>query len=372
MEQSVLLRNKDVEHIMLASCQYGFHRFGKSNPKKLFCMLAITDIHRCTKQLESAIDYLNYYDAIDCGICLGDMQGANFSESDGTWYTNVVNCSKKEFYTVLGNHDLGNSVERMISATPKMAFDKFIRPVKERIGIANLEEPYYVKIFDKYQIALFVLNTYDMPDTIDEQGNYKYHRGLEVFSQTQLDWLISMLNNIPQGYHVIIAMHNFRDRRKSISCNWTQTEAEIDNRCDPPAYGNVHILPSIIHAWINGEKFMQEYPAKMRGVPTLKVDCDFTKRGKGDFICYLCGHRHMDIMAVDAKYPTQRIVYLASSAMDLWQNFECDLPRAQGTKAEDLFTIVSVHTEKRQIRLVRIGSNYTMDLKERTSIVLDY
>lgn len=372
MEKDVIARNLDVEHVMLASCQYGFHRFGKRNPEKLFCMLVTTDVHRCTKQLESAISYLNHYDAIDCGICLGDMQGSNFSESDGTWYIDAVNRSHKEFYTVLGNHDLGNSIEYRISATPDMAFNKFMYPVKERIGIENLETPYYVKIFEKYKIALIVLNTYDMPDTLDKQGNYAYHRGLETFSQKQVDWLITTLGELPMGYHVMVAMHDFRDRRKSIPCDWTQAEAEIDNRYDSPAYGNVHILPSIMHAWINGSSLQAEYTAKKSGLPTLIVDCDFTARGKGEFICYLCGHHHMDIIAVDAKFPTQHIVYLASSAMDLWQNFECDLPRESGTKAEDLFTTVSVHTQKKQIRLVRIGSNYTMDLKERTCIVLNY
>lgn len=372
MERDIIARNLDVEHIMFASCQYGFHRFGKRNPDKLFCMLVTTDIHRCVKQLESAIAYLNYYDAIDCGICLGDIQGANFSESDGTWYTNIVNASKKGFYTVLGNHDLGNSVECKISATPRMAFDKFIRPVKDRIGIADLETPYYVKIFDKYKIALVVLNTYDMPDTLDERGNYKYHRGLELFSQKQIDWLIKTLQEIPSGYHVLVAVHDFRDRCKSIACDWTQVEAEIDNRYDSPAYGNVHILPSIIDAWINGTSLHAEYPAKKTGLPTLTVNCDFSARGKGEFVCYLCGHHHMDIMAVDAKFPAQHIISLASSAMDMWQNFECDLPREGGTKAEDLLTTISVHTQKRQIRLVRIGSNYTMDLKERTCITINY
>ena len=28
----------------------------------------------------------NGQEALDCGICLGDIHGSNFSETDGTWY----------------------------------------------------------------------------------------------------------------------------------------------------------------------------------------------------------------------------------------------------------------------------------------------
>ena len=67
----IVERNKDVEHILYASCQYGSHGFGQQNRIKLFAMLATTDIHTSSRQLQSAVDYLNYYEPIDCGICLG-------------------------------------------------------------------------------------------------------------------------------------------------------------------------------------------------------------------------------------------------------------------------------------------------------------
>jgi hypothetical protein len=43
-----------------------------------------------------------------------------------------------------------------------------------------------------------------------------------------------------------------------------------------------------------------------------------------------------------------------------------------GTKAEDLLTAVSIHPERREIRLVRIGSNFTVDMAERTYHVVKY
>ena len=368
---NIVKKNKDVEHIMLASCQYGYHGYGKENPDKLFAMLVTTDIHECQKELISAIDYLNYYDAIDCGICLGDVQARNYIETDGTWYSKPVLKSKKEFYTVLGNHDNGNSTDVKISATPKMAFEKFILPTKEKIGIENLDKPYYVKLFDKYQIALIVLNNYDAPDTLDENGNYVIRREPVVFSQEQTDWFIKTLNSIPKDYHLIIAEHSYPYSTIMEECEWTQSRIKRD--VNNP-YGDNFMFADIVNAWINGTALNVKYEpiAHQNVLSTINVDCDFTGRGEGNFVCYIIGHHHYDSIGKCEKYPNQKIIAFASTAFDLWQNYCTDLPRTRGTKAEDLITLFSVNTKKRQIRLVRIGSNFTIHMKERTYKLLEY
>jgi hypothetical protein len=334
-------------------------------------MLVTTDVHGCPTQLNSAIDYLNYYEALDCGICLGDMQPSNFAESDGTWYTGPVLRAEKDFYTVLGNHDNGNSAKMSISATPQMAFEKFILPTKEKIGIDGLDKPYYVKLIDKYKIALLVLDNYDAPDALNEDGDYAICRSKEIFSQAQTDWLISALNAIPKEYHLIIAQHSYPYSAITETGDWTQEAITYDEK-NP--YGNNDMVSDIVNAWICGGALQAEYaPISQKEIlPTVQVNCDFTARGAGIFVCYLTGHHHYDAIAKSEKYPNQKIISLASTANDLWQNHCSDLPRALGTKAEDLLTVLSVHTEKRQIRLVRIGSNFTMDMKERTYKVLEY
>ena len=367
----IVVRNKDVEHVMLASSQYGLHGYGKPNIYKIFSMLVATDVHECKERLNAAIDYLNYYDAIDCGICLGDMQARNYIETDGTWYTKPVLRANKEFYTVLGNHDNGNSADIRISATPQMAFEKFVLPTAEKIGIDGLDKPYYLKLFEKYKIALIVLDNYDAPDVLNEKGDYAICRSKEVYSQAQVDWFVSTLNSIPKGYHLLVAAHNHPYEMIVERGDWTHVPLGCDE--DNP-YGNNNMLADVLDAWIRGDSLKQKYtPIKNTDVmPTLTVDCDFSARGTGAFVCYLIGHHHQDAIAANAKYPNQKIVSFASTADDLWQNCGCDLPRTAGTKAEDLLTVVSVHTEKRQIRLVRIGSNFTLNMTERIYKVIEY
>ena len=367
----IVERNKDVEHILYASCQYGSHGFGQQNRIKLFAMLATTDIHTSSRQLQSAVDYLNYYEPIDCGICLGDIQACNYAESDGHWYSNIILKSKKEFYTVLGNHDVGNSADIKISATSQMAFDKLIYPLKDKIGIKNLSTPYYLKLFDKYKVALIVLNNYEA-EVMGTDGNFAVHRGYECYTQAQIDWLIASLKSIPKTYHLIIAMHSFFYNHETIECSWSQQEACFSINSEIP-YGQDDLLTDIVDAWINGTALRKNYqPKDEKLFPTLRVACDFANRGKGNFACYLVGHEHKDIIARSKKYPNQKIVCLGATANDNWQNYCSDLPRAIDSKAEDLLTVLSIEPDKRQIRLVRVGSNITIDMTERTYIVIQY
>ena len=282
----IVERNKDVEHIMHASCNWGLFAQAKRK-NKLFAMLVTTDVHECTRQLSSAIEYLNYYDAIDCGVCLGDIQQSNYIKTDGTWYVNEVLKSKKPFLSVLGNHDVGNSFEDAISGTCEMAFDKFIRPTAPVTGIENLDKSYFVKYFDEYKIAFIGLDNYRTPTDKDENGNYIIKRGVEGTSQEQIDWLIETLGNIPEGYHVIIGMHSFPYTATKIKCAFTQEYPPCFNSLPQgrTIYGDDNIYTDIVDAWVNGDKLEREYePLQYKELcPILKVKCDYTARGKGDF-----------------------------------------------------------------------------------------
>ncbi|MBQ8351958.1 MAG: metallophosphoesterase [Clostridia bacterium] len=368
----IVERNRDVEHIVYASSRYGHHGFGKRNKDKLFSMLVSTDIHHCPSVIEAAVDYLNYHAPLDCGICLGDIIAADFRE-DGNWYTEHVLAAKKPFLTLLGNHDVGNSAEPPLAATSQMAFEKYMRPVAEKIGVEGLDRPYYVRLFEEYKIAVIALHAYDTPNNLDENGNYAVHRGMEMLSQEQIDWLIAALAGIPAGYHLAIAMHSFPYGHEAEPGAWTQAGKDLGSLSAwDKAYGETDLLTDIVHAWKTGSARRGEYIPRYSNLPTITVDCDFSARGNGNFIGYLVGHYHRDVIAHSKKYPSQKMIAFASAANDAWQNYDCDLPRAEGTKAEDLLTVCSIDTDKREIRLVRVGSNITMEMTERTYIVIPY
>ena len=66
------------------------------------------------------------------------------------------------------------------------------------------------------------------------------------------------------------------------------------------------------------------------------------------------------------------MIIFPATANDGWQNYCSDLPREKGTKAEDAITVISVDTINRRLKLVRVGSDFTVDMIERKSNVVEY
>lgn len=370
--RDVIERNLDVEHVMHASCKYGLHKFGRHNPEKLLSVLVVTDVHQCEEQLKSAIKYLNYYDAVDLGINLGDIQARNYIETDGTWYYEAIKDCKKPFLSLLGNHDLGQSADKTISATPDAAFQKFLKRAMEKAQIENVETPYYSKRLDEYKTVIIALNSFDVPSVLDTDGNFAVSRGVMCFSQKQIDWFVNELNRVSSGYGVVICMHNFPYEVDVIRCLWSQKDVEnveVEENC----YADGDMIADVVDAWVNGSALNAVYTSSKKDIlPDIKIDCDFGKRVKGDFIAYFIGHRHKDVLAECRKYKNQKVVFFPATAADDWQNFCSDLPREVGTKSEDAITVVSIDRKERELRLVRIGSNITWNMEKREYFVLKY
>ena len=370
-ETGIIARNKDVEHIVNAAANLGIYGHGEKKPKR-FAMLITTDVHRCAKQMQSAIDYLNGMDALDCGICLGDIQGGNYTENDASWYYLAVHSAKKPFFTAIGNHDGGNSAKKELAGTKAEVCEKFIRTTRFKIGIPDLDKTYYAVNFDEYKLTLIVMDNYMAPEDRDENGDFVLSRGAECLNQEQVDWLVDTLAQVPQGYQVIVARHGYPDESVTVEGNFTHGNLRI--LTEEALYGKNELVPDIINAWTHGEVLHKTYAPReaYASLPTLTVDADFTARGEGVFVAYIVGHMHHDIMAKSAVYPEQNILTFAATANDDWQNFGSDLPRERDTKAEDCLTVMAVDTDKRRIHLVRVGSNFTVDMVDRTYTTLTY
>ena len=211
-------------------------------------------------------------------------------------------------------------------------------------------------------------------DHLDENGNFQITRDVECMNQEQLDWLVSTLAAVPENYHVLIAFHSYPDSGKIVKCDWTQANITGFGGGMPLTYGKSEIVPDVVNAWINGESLNKDYEpiANTDILPILKVRADFSARGKGAFIAYLTGHNHIDFLGTSGKYPDQNVIAFPTSANDNWNNLDCDLPRERNTKAEDCLTVLAVDRESRVFHLVRVGSNFTKSLVNRTYYSVSY
>lgn len=372
LNKDIIKLNEDILPAVYASSNYGVHGCGKKNYRKQLSFLVAADVHGDTERMKDAVCYMNRIDSLDFGIHLGDMQPGNFVENDGSWYVNTILAAEKPFYTVIGNHDGGNSKIRSISATSEQVFEKFIRPLKEQMSIPNLDKTYYSVNFDTYKVSLVVLDDYNQPEDRDENGDFLFSRGSAVISEEQLNWFIQTLREIPEDYHLLIARHAFPEESIVTECPWSQpgqVMATIN-----PGYGHQDMITAVIDAWMNGQMLKKQIKpaADYPNLPILNIDIDYSTRGKGNFVGYFTGHMHCDVIGISKTFPKQNVFSFASACSDEWQNAGSDLPRTEGTRQQDCLTVCSVDTENRLVKFIRVGSNITVNLTERKYLVVKY
>lgn len=369
---SIVGRNADILPAVYASSYYGHNGTGTANKNKQFSMVVVTDIHADSARFANAIEYIDSTASIDAGICLGDIQAANFS-TDKAWYVNAVNGCSKPFYTVIGNHDGGNSATRSISGTKEEVVEAFIQSTKNKIGISDISTGYYAKTWSDYKVVVIVLDNYDLPDTLDGSGNFVYSRGLGAFSQAQITWLLNTLAAVPADHSVIICSHYVFDAVTDVDCIWDNKD-HTTSSSETNAFDYPNIIPDIVNAWKNRTNISKSYaPITNTGLPTLTASKNFTSlSGTGKFAGYFFGHLHSDEYGYITKYSDQLCYGFDTSANDLWQNNWSDLPRINSTKMEDCITVVTIDNSTDTVRLVRVGSNITTDMRNRTMFISQF
>lgn len=366
--EDILTRNKDIEHIVNAGANYGWHQGGQANPNKRFTMLVTTDVHQSYDRMNEAIKYLNSMGAIDCGICVGDMAAGYYNDTDGTWYRDIIANSTKPFLTVIGNHDMGNTKAVGQSATVAQATEKWILPNVSKIGDATIDKSYYFVDYPAYNIRVFVLNSYDTPDTLENDTTFLVDRKIECYSQAQIDWFVNALQNTPAGYHVLICSHYSASKAtQDTSIKFNHSTRDFPSR-DPQS----GVIADVVNAFVNGTSVSGTYNGISGGVPSVTVNTDFSTRGAGVLIGYLSGHLHWDCVGHIAKYPTQKAFAFNATADGNWQNGEDDIPRQAGTKAIDSITTLSVDTAARKIYITRVGADVSNAFQKREPTAIAY
>ena len=365
---SIYAMNEQESMVTNAGANYGHHSSGTSNTEKRFSMLVTTDVHKDEESLQRAVDYLNVMPCFDCGVTLGDLQGNTFSDNDGTWYTNIIKTANKNWLTIIGNHDVGIGNSTSSTGDQEQVYGKFIEPNIEYAGATDTGHSYYYKDLSTYKIRIICLNAYDVDNDTISGSSYVVPRYTEYYSQAQIDWLVGVLENTPSDYHVMILTHstpkasvkdtnvNFNDKTYSYSLEGTQNG----------------IVSDIVNAWQNGSTLTADYACSNTNLSTVAVDADFSSRGSGAFICFLTGHVHVDVVGHVTAYPTQNVLAFSATSADKYQNGNSDLPRADGTKAEDCITALAVDTTNKQIYINRIGSSVSKWFTVREPSVIAY
>lgn len=371
-KSTIFSRNEDVKDNVFASAKYGIYSGGEfDNRNKLFSMVVITDTHGSMTQFINAITYCQDMPSIDAGVHLGDYQGSNFSDDDGTWLTRILNITDKPFYIACGNHDIGQSTNPSVAGTNAQYVAKFITPNLSHLRV-NTDKPYYAVKDTQHGIYFIVLNNFDSPDTIVD-GQFVVKKGAECLSQAQIDWFINELSEVPNDYNLVIMQHSFNWENTELKCNFSQPNINLNDSAGDDCYASSdNIIPRIVDAWKNKTSVSFTSEALNENVEDLVISADFSSRTNSNFVCYLVGHTHKDCVAYSTPFPDQLIIGFTTGSMDASNNGTSDLPRRNYDKTQDAFTIFSFDPNKKLVNLVRVGSNITTYMVNRTMISIDY
>lgn len=349
----IVYRNRDVTDGVYAACRY--HQ--PSLSAKQFCMLIAGDIHTDPTRMQSMIKYLNAVDAFDCGIMLGDISGNTFNDPI-TYYADAIAGANKPYLTVLGNHDVANGATSDADLWGKYG------SLFEYADLSNGElvsgKCYYHKDFATYKIRLIVLMQYD----------YIYDGGL-CFGQTQIDWLIQTLISTPSDYGVIICEHTDPSRNMTYNMDAAYTSDTWRRSNYAPTYMVGNPIPDIVNAWINGSTLTKTYSYTFSNAPAdLFVSADFSSRGTGEFITYLGGHWHMDVLGHPTEYANQPDYHVPAAGLSAAT--QGDIPRRSGTLSEDSFCAIGIDRDKKIVKVFHIGAYRTKDAIDRQYFKYSY
>lgn len=345
----ILYRNKDATDGVYAACRY--HQPNLSS--KQFCLLIAGDVHADRTRTQNMVEYLNALDAFDAGIMLGDISGNEYTDTIA-FYLEALENTQKPFLTVLGNHDVGGAAS---DAAIYTKFGDCFQYAQLASGEAVSGKCYYYKDFTAQKIRVIVLMQYDLAGRASDTGDL-------CFGQDQINWFIGVLNSTPSDYGVIIAEHTNPSRHMTYNMDLSVTSDTWRQSNYAPTVMDGDPVPDIVNAWINGTTLSQTYSYTFDNPPSpLSVSADFTSRGAGEFITYLGGHWHMDVLGTPTTYTDQPDYH--TPAAGLVAARQGDIPRKTGTRSEDSLSAVAVDRDKKTVKVFHVGAHFTKDAVDR-------
>ena len=423
-------RNKHKEHLLVSACR--LNKMGSGS--KDFQALISTDGHGDNVAELNIIDMANCFDTVSAVFNCGDIVADNWklSENPVAGFMAAVNQSTKPYYIAIGNHEAGtyNSVE----TTPdsETMYNALILPLVQKGWIAAGEyEPgkcYYFHDFAEHKIRAIVLNEYDSPLDLDEsvweavgydaanadieynttynEGDiknvagytkhsfrcketvttpvnlygdlstvprYKFAPGYRCISQDQAEWFLNTLHGTPNGYSVIVVLHNpFSNNLKLIEeSKFSQKNASFSEM----SYMESDFIAEAVNAFVTGANFTCR--VKMRGSAEYlnnaagywyEVTKNFATKNQGvHFLCYLGGHTHKDIVLRHKAHTDQiQVLPVCTNTTDWRKSQNCDIRRTVNDGyAKDSTTAISFDKHNGYITLVKLGVDVTEEMTKR-------
>ena len=305
-------------------------------------ILFTADYHGAREKLTSFVKFINAL-KVDFGVAGGDLNNAY--TDDFTWWREEMRlCEKPIFYCIGDNdHDGG-------SPTTAGLFTKYFGADFNTHNGTSIDKTYYHIDRPNEKIRMIFLNEFD---ALTSASNMNY-------TKIQLDWFSQTLLNTPIGYGVMVVKHKpGKEPQKNPTIGW------YDLRYYDSDSTMGHPVETIIQAFIDKVKML---PQTFGSVTINGVDFSSVNSAT-DFVCYLGGHVHCDIVGFLKDFPKQLSISIDCAALN---RTITDLTRIAGTTSENVINHITVNKDKKTVSLIRLGANTTYSLEKRNAITIKY
>lgn len=355
--------------------------------------LAITDVHNDQYALERAFTYAED-ECIDGVFLLGDIcENSNWLVNYQQKLESRRNACSKFAIAVPGNHEYEYAPNQSGTSPYVGLTDDETTSIYYSNDVVSKNGEIHPTIGGKFKnyfykdvtitheradnkgtvsctIRIIGLYQFEWNSPTDSQGHPTvgdgYGKDVPVYTQAQIDWLVSTLKSTPSTVPVILLSHAFITRVKAIECPMT-TEYHANGIHEPFArLSNKTFFYSIIDAWVRGtscnitsdQKVYNSSGTQVDNVP-ISVNTTFSETHK--FIGNICGHTHEGAISkmVDTSGNVSNYYSIWSPATNSgdYQNTQWFPRDPQTQKLMDCLNVYTYDFDRNRLKISRLGSD---------------
>ena len=308
-------------------------------------LLWFSDMHGDVNNVKRIVEFKNKYDSmIDDVLNTGDSVTDNLG--DYSVYQQMLDAGADKFLVAIGNHDVTSSNYTSYkgwsgNTTISDVYDKYVAQMDvQGVVLAGSGKSYYYKDYTSGAVTckpvrLIVIDSCIQTYALTQSGSGVSSTGTATYMAEQLSWLQNVLADaLLNDMAVVCATHGV-NAGEEVESRFGFT-ALVDLLRDDSTIIDEDMLGAVDSFILNG----------------------------GEFICWLCGHRHCDHIASVSGHSGQ-VQFVVNTASSRTYTSKTSQPYRTGyngqqpiTKTTDAFDLISFDTYYKVIKIMRIGCNY--------------
>lgn len=304
-----------------------------------------SDLHGDIYRLRNFLDFCSAFNGYITPIITGDIV-AQITHDGFNWALYEIDNYGGKWALTTGNHDVCYGGDFKIFHTILNSYLEG-RGVTLPSSIVNNSASYYSITIDNTVIICI-----DQYDNLARSG---YN-----ISQTQAQWIIDTLKNVPSGNNILIAMHQMEVPINPIEGNteFFEQTMKYDDSAKTENLQTGDLLTKLIDAFI-GRTTTGNISVTNRNGSSYTISADFST-AKGTFVAFMSGHTHRDRIGYNTG-TTHKQLHMNISCAVAGYVYQRDLPTNGGVGAsQDVFNVFAINNDTNEVEIVRVGATYNV------------